>query len=665
MLVCSNVSPGRSTTTPSRPSSCTRSPSAPPSGAAHRLRGAGLGPPRSRVRPRMADRRGGGPPRAGRVPRLLPHPLARRRPGAGSAPSRASGSSSSSSPTPRASGWTCCSGAGTTAASRARAASTSPRSSATCSRPGTGARCPSRSSTTSSGRPTRTARRSMPCARCWRSRAAPARPDGRPARARAALRGYAFVELAVERGRRARGRGPAAGDGVPPRGRAPLQAGRAVAPRRGPHRCSTAASAADRGTPDDRRVVALAVESADPRPLGRRGPSRCWRRLLDPPPRPRRGRPAGDRRPGRHLGVLLPDRAGDAASWLADFTATGSGARGWARLTHIDHVALAHPFDAFDEAALFYRSVLGLEPRDSLELAAPDGLVRSRAVTERRRQRAPRAQRPAARRRPARRRGRAPARRLRLRRRARGRGVDARARRAAAAHPRQLLRRPGGADRPRAGPDRRDAGARRALRPQRGRRAPPLLHGDGRVPPVLRGRRAARRPTTASAPPTHPSAWPPSEDRPPNRTWRGALDELAGAGTRNAATRGGGDRPGAGARHARARAAAQADRPQRDPARRRDRDRRIRPLSVHRLQGRARVPVGRGRRDPHPVLHQHGDRALHARDRGDGGHGVPAAVEALRAADGGLRGDPHDLARAGRRARRPSPRSCSAAATPT
>ena len=30
---------------------------------------------------------------------------------------------------------------------------------------------------------------------------------------------------------------------------------------------------------------------------------------------------------------------------------------------------------------LFYRSVLGLEPRDSVELAAPDGLVRSRAVT--------------------------------------------------------------------------------------------------------------------------------------------------------------------------------------------------------------------------------------------------------------------------------------------
>ena len=52
-----------------------------------------------------------------------------------------------------------------------------------------------------------------------------------------------------------------------------------------------------------------------------------------------------------------------------------------AALDHIDHVALAQPFDYFDEAALFYRSVLGLRPLESLELSAPNGLVRSRAVT--------------------------------------------------------------------------------------------------------------------------------------------------------------------------------------------------------------------------------------------------------------------------------------------
>jgi 4-hydroxyphenylpyruvate dioxygenase len=49
-------------------------------------------------------------------------------------------------------------------------------------------------------------------------------------------------------------------------------------------------------------------------------------------------------------------------------------------LTGVDHVGLSQPFDHFDEASLFYRSVLGLEPAESLELAAPDGLVRSRAL---------------------------------------------------------------------------------------------------------------------------------------------------------------------------------------------------------------------------------------------------------------------------------------------
>src|SRR3954464_785826 len=73
--------------------------------------------------------------------------------------------------------------------------------------------------------------------------------------------------------------------------------------------------------------------------------------------------------------------AGDAASWLRDFEPVAPGhGRAGAALRAIDHLALAQPFDYFDEAVLFYRSVLGLEPRGALELAAPDGLVRSRAV---------------------------------------------------------------------------------------------------------------------------------------------------------------------------------------------------------------------------------------------------------------------------------------------
>ena len=43
-------------------------------------------------------------------------------------------------------------------------------------------------------------------------------------------------------------------------------------------------------------------------------------------------------------------------------------------ISRIDHITLAQPFDAFDEAGLFYRSVLDLRPGDSSELAAPGGL---------------------------------------------------------------------------------------------------------------------------------------------------------------------------------------------------------------------------------------------------------------------------------------------------
>jgi 4-hydroxyphenylpyruvate dioxygenase len=71
-----------------------------------------------------------------------------------------------------------------------------------------------------------------------------------------------------------------------------------------------------------------------------------------------------------------------ADSWLSDFQPVLAGSAAEATgIDRIDHIALAQPFDLLDEAALFYRSVLGLEPHDSVELAAPTGLVRSRAVT--------------------------------------------------------------------------------------------------------------------------------------------------------------------------------------------------------------------------------------------------------------------------------------------
>ena len=79
--------------------------------------------------------------------------------------------------------------------------------------------------------------------------------------------------------------------------------------------------------------------------------------------------------------------------WLGDFTAApgpaqepGPGpesgrAPAPGRLTGIDHVALAASFDRFDDSVLFLRTVLGLEPGEDLELADPQGLVRSRVLS--------------------------------------------------------------------------------------------------------------------------------------------------------------------------------------------------------------------------------------------------------------------------------------------
>ncbi|MEU6674938.1 TIM barrel protein [Streptomyces sp. NPDC046925] len=73
-------------------------------------------------------------------------------------------------------------------------------------------------------------------------------------------------------------------------------------------------------------------------------------------------------------------------SWTGDFTRIpprtppGEHAQPAGTVRHIDHIALTQPWHQFDEASLFHRGVLGLEADDSLDLADPYGLVRSRAV---------------------------------------------------------------------------------------------------------------------------------------------------------------------------------------------------------------------------------------------------------------------------------------------
>jgi 4-hydroxyphenylpyruvate dioxygenase len=74
--------------------------------------------------------------------------------------------------------------------------------------------------------------------------------------------------------------------------------------------------------------------------------------------------------------VSDPDSAATSTTSPTDPAGTASA------VSHIDHVGLTQPFDHFDEAALFYRSVLGLRPQHASEVAAPFGLVRNLAVAD-------------------------------------------------------------------------------------------------------------------------------------------------------------------------------------------------------------------------------------------------------------------------------------------
>lgn len=70
--------------------------------------------------------------------------------------------------------------------------------------------------------------------------------------------------------------------------------------------------------------------------------------------------------------------AGPEAPWVPEFE--GGREPGTPLLTGIDHVNLAEPWQCFDEAVLFYSSVLGLTPSVAQEVPAPNGLVRSQVV---------------------------------------------------------------------------------------------------------------------------------------------------------------------------------------------------------------------------------------------------------------------------------------------
>lgn len=134
----------------------------------------------------------------------------------------------------------------------------------------------------------------------------------------------------------------------------------------------------------DASVTALGIAVPDPANAMRRAAG------LLAPPLPRRRDPAES----QLSAVAAPDGtavffcadgpAGDEP-WLEDFCAVPVDDHregGDVPLTGIDHVGLLQPFDHFDEASLFYRSLLGLTPDTGVEMAAPDGLLRSRALTD-------------------------------------------------------------------------------------------------------------------------------------------------------------------------------------------------------------------------------------------------------------------------------------------
>jgi sugar phosphate isomerase/epimerase/4-hydroxyphenylpyruvate dioxygenase-like putative hemolysin len=132
--------------------------------------------------------------------------------------------------------------------------------------------------------------------------------------------------------------------------------------------------------PGTAAICALGLESSDPA-----GSAQRAERLLAPVlPRTRLPEEAD------LSSVAAPDgtaiffcRTGtDDNSWLADFTPTGNSPRDDGLVTGTYLVSLTDSIDDFDETTLFYRSVLGLASTETIDIAAPFGLIRSRAATD-------------------------------------------------------------------------------------------------------------------------------------------------------------------------------------------------------------------------------------------------------------------------------------------
>ena len=121
-------------------------------------------------------------------------------------------------------------------------------------------------------------------------------------------------------------------------------------------------------------VCAVGVESSDPATFAARASSLFAPRL------PRLREPDESDLES----VAAPDGtavffcdSGQENGWLDDFEPTGAPTATSGALTSIDHISLTESIEDFDQTALFYQGVLGLESAGSLDVTAPFGLVRT------------------------------------------------------------------------------------------------------------------------------------------------------------------------------------------------------------------------------------------------------------------------------------------------
>ncbi|WP_431998831.1 bifunctional sugar phosphate isomerase/epimerase/4-hydroxyphenylpyruvate dioxygenase family protein [Streptomyces fungicidicus] len=128
---------------------------------------------------------------------------------------------------------------------------------------------------------------------------------------------------------------------------------------------------------DGTRLAAVGLESSDPAGAAARAEA------LLAPVLPRRRAPED----APLDAVAAPDGTelffcgapGPDGGWRSDFADVAHTPAATA-VRHIDHLALTQPWHHFDEAALFHRGVLGLLAGESVDVADPYGLLRSRAV---------------------------------------------------------------------------------------------------------------------------------------------------------------------------------------------------------------------------------------------------------------------------------------------